>query len=61
MTEMLKDEIIDKSVTPTKFKHVTKALLDNALSGPPSREGIDEIVRGMFSSLVLPRSLCCLY
>ncbi|KAL3452430.1 hypothetical protein BJX65DRAFT_303264 [Aspergillus insuetus] len=45
MTEMLKDGIIDKSVTPTKFKHVTKALLDNALSGPPSREGIDEIVR----------------
>jgi hypothetical protein len=50
MTEMLKDGIIDKSVTPTKFKHVTKALLGNALCGPPSREGIDGIARGTFSS-----------
>jgi hypothetical protein len=59
MAEMLKDGIIDKSVTPTKFKHVTKALLVYALSGPPSREGIDEILRRAFSSLVLPQSLCC--
>ncbi|KAL2809688.1 hypothetical protein BJX63DRAFT_404669 [Aspergillus granulosus] len=45
MTEMLKDGIIDKSVTPRKFKHVTKALLESALSGPPSKDCIDEIAR----------------
>ncbi|KAL2856052.1 hypothetical protein BJY01DRAFT_203754 [Aspergillus pseudoustus] len=45
MTEMLKDGIIDKSVTPSKFTNVTKALLESALSRPPSKEGIDEIAR----------------
>ncbi|KAL3460472.1 hypothetical protein BJX64DRAFT_185764 [Aspergillus heterothallicus] len=45
MTEMLKDEIIDKSVTPSKFKHVAKVLLENASSRPSSKEAIDEVAR----------------
>ncbi|KAL2870807.1 uncharacterized protein BJX67DRAFT_344671 [Aspergillus lucknowensis] len=45
MSEMLHDGIIDKSVTPKKFKRAARALLENAFTQPPSKDGVAGIAR----------------
>jgi hypothetical protein len=44
---MLHDGVIDKSVTPGKFKRIGTALIMNASSISPSRDAVIGIAEGM--------------